>query len=409
MYLRVLLSAAVCFFSSVMGDQSPITLDQAIQLTLEQSPILKAAQVQLEMRLADAWQMGLRPNPIFSYDLDDFGGTGPYKGLSGRSESYSISQLFELGGKRSARENVALAAVCGAYWDFQITKENIISKVKEAYIHAAIAKEQLEKAKKLAESSQEAFDCTSAKVSSGKTTPLMLKKSKYSHISCHLTNAKAEQEWKAASKYLKSLWGDLFSCAIDVTYPLYEVAPPPTLENCESLLENNPELMKARMNVYIARQEHELEKTRRMPDVELEAAYTQDYGPTNHYFTVGVAFPIPLFDRNQGNICRSSWRTVQADYEQQELATELIARLCDAHERCLQSYEAVSMLSKQLLPMAEEALKDVSNGYHEGQFELSDVLSAQTDWLDAHKQYLDLLNDYHTKRIEIERIAPDHH
>ena len=86
-----------------------LTLSRALELAGAQSPLLEAAEA--DSRAADAARTvaGLRPNPTLTTELENFAGSGAYRGTRSAEATASLGFPIELGGKRAAR--LALADV----------------------------------------------------------------------------------------------------------------------------------------------------------------------------------------------------------------------------------------------------------------------------------------------------------
>src|SRR5436853_203266 len=96
----------------------PLDLQTAIERTLSASGTLKMAQLEIDVKNAEAWQDSLYPNPSVTLEVDSFGGRHENRGFDSAQFSYSISQLILLGGKRYARQRLDAANGTAASWDY---------------------------------------------------------------------------------------------------------------------------------------------------------------------------------------------------------------------------------------------------------------------------------------------------
>lgn len=85
------------------------TLLLAGMLAVTGSARVAKARAKLKAAEARAIQAGVRPNPEVSVGVENFSGTGPYRTFRSTETTVSVTQPFELGGKRRAREEVAAA------------------------------------------------------------------------------------------------------------------------------------------------------------------------------------------------------------------------------------------------------------------------------------------------------------
>ena len=67
------------------------------------------AQAQVARAEGLARQAAVLPNPTVSFEVENFSGSGPFRGTNAAESTAQVGQLVELGGKRSARIGAARA------------------------------------------------------------------------------------------------------------------------------------------------------------------------------------------------------------------------------------------------------------------------------------------------------------
>lgn len=382
-----------------------LTLQHALAKIDEQSRPLKAAEAEMQMRLADAWQAGLLPNPLLSIEVDDFGGSGFYRGFKHAEYSLSLTQPIDLSGKRTARQNVALAAVSKSYWNYEALKQTISRDLKAAFVNLVALQEHLNITEGLHQIAEEILASTNDKVASGKIQGFQKHRALMAYHVSKLVHNKARVDVSAARGMIAALLSDPCINFDEVFYPLLTVEPLQPLSYYEGNLENNPELASLRMDVYIASQAHRLERANRIPDLDVTASVNAANEEGGSFF-IGFSIPIPVFDQNQGNICRSSWQTWQANYAQQDLEITLRTKLSALYQGLQHSYQAVLSQQGDLQNCAKEILEAAQEGHKQGKIELLELLDAHRTCGEIHNNYIESLKEYHLRLIEIENIAP---
>ena len=94
-----------------LNDKEPtgvVTLKQALSRALMHNPELKAFSLEVRALEARALQAGLFPNPEIDIEGENFGGTGEFQDTNVMETTIQLSQLIELGGKRSKRKQLAI-------------------------------------------------------------------------------------------------------------------------------------------------------------------------------------------------------------------------------------------------------------------------------------------------------------
>lgn len=380
-----------------------LTLDTAIERALSQSAALKTAQLEIEVLNAQTWQDSLYPNPNGTIEVDSFGGRHNH-GFDNADFSYSISQVILLGGKRGARLRLDHVNNYAAALDYEILKQDTLLELIHAMVDAFVCQEKLDLARKLHEVASDGLEIATCKVESGKENALQKKKAALGVNSCRINLAKAESANAAARELLAGFWE---SCEADfegISFPLYEVSPPPSLDELEAALAYSPELAKAETAVEAAIAQTELEKALGVPDVEVSAGFGNQGGFSDTGFFVSLSMPLPIFDRNQGNICRASLQSWQAAYARQNAEIAASKNLKAAWRAWSDAYQNARAYVELEEAFASETVQTTEESFKQGKVERQDWIDAKKTWLETKQQTLDALAEYHIKKAETLRI-----
>ncbi len=119
----------------------------------------------------------------------------------------------------------------------------------------------------------------------------------------------------------------------------------------------------------------------------------------------GVSLPLPLANRNQGNIQAAALELAQTQKERLAVTTAAQAQLAAARADLAASFQAALTLREKILPAAEEAMTTAKSAYLKGLFNFTDVLAVRTTYLDLQERYIAALADYHNALATLERIV----
>lgn len=122
---------------------------------------------------------------------------------------------------------------------------------------------------------------------------------------------------------------------------------------------------------------------------------------------VGVSLPLPLFDRNQGNVLSASRRADQA--RDLRNATELRLRgdVAMALEQWRRAQAAIEAHDRSILPAAQQAVDSATRGFRMGKLAFLDVLDAQRTLIDARNRYLQAMAEATEAWASLERLYGD--
>jgi cobalt-zinc-cadmium efflux system outer membrane protein len=154
----------------------------------------------------------------------------------------------------------------------------------------------------------------------------------------------------------------------------------------------------------IAKEMLDYEKAQRIPDLEVTAGYVSN-GGKNDTWTAGLAFPLPIFNFNQGHICKAEHLLHQAYDRKQQSAIDLQIALTAAFEDLRAAYGQGLSFKEHILRVAEEAFEGAQEGYRVGKQDHRDFLEAQRTLFETQAEYIETLVEYHKKKADVERLV----
>ena len=122
---------------------------------------------------------------------------------------------------------------------------------------------------------------------------------------------------------------------------------------------------------------------------------------------VGFSVPLPLWNRNQGNIRARARRLAARARSKPRSPPRSMTELTDAYQNLSRARAAILILREKVLPGSESALKATTEGYEAGRFSYLDVLEARRTIGAARIQYLQAITDYHKALHAVEALTAD--
>lgn len=383
-----------------------IDLNEALQRAWDNSPALSIAVDEVSIKQSEEYQVSLYPNPIASVTVGD-----PDQWVSRRSDSdkeisLQLSELIELGGKRSARQLGASYETDLAILQLEAIKLDIYNQVFKGVVEVAFAQENLMMATDRRALANEVFSSIASKVEAGKAAPLQQSRAEMVLAKSELVLEKARRYLEVKKKQLASLWGDCEADFEGVDFPLFDLKP--LSEFCLLLdqQENNPDLLQWDVQIAQAEAVIALEKAAAVPDLTVTAGYEIENQGGNSWM-LGVSFPLPVFDRNQGNISRAEWALCQLYEKQRAEIVRLRAELTLTYEEAHNSYLTGVAYQKRLLATAQEAFDGARAGYAQGKYDYFELLDAQSTLFEVRDEFMQTLMEYHSQKADLYRLVGD--
>ncbi|MFH1817064.1 MAG: TolC family protein [Pseudomonadota bacterium] len=376
---------------------APLTLNAALELALGANPELSAAGRELEALDATITQAQARPNPELSALIED-------TRRETRTTTLQLNQPIELGGKRGARIEAAERGRDAASLELDAKRAETRAAVTAAFFDVLVAQERLRLAQASVELAQRATGAASRRVTAGKVSPVEETRARVAEAAVRVEQAQAASEVTTARRRLAATWGNS-SPRFERAEGDPEALPPlPSMANLNARLAASPNLLRARIEVDRRQSLAEVERSRSVPDMIVSLGGKRIEEQDLNQAILGVSIPIPIFDRNQGNLLEALRRTDKARDELSATGIRLSNELVQAHERLNTARQEVASLQRDILPGAQSAYDAATKGFELGKFSFLEVLDAQRTSFQAKSQYLRALAEAHRSAAEIERI-----
>ena len=383
-FALITLAALVLSSTALAQGQTRITLDQAIDLALAHSHTLKAARTLILQNRAQETTAGLRPNPQLAWDalfiplnpgdftLDNF--------LNTQQFDMGVSYLFERGGKRKHRLEAAKDATSVTSYQVSDTERGLIFNVAQQFINAELASSNLDFAQKDLESFQQTVDISQQRYRAGDMSEADLLKIKVQLLQFQTDVSTARVAKVQAMASLRQLLG------YDAVPANYEIAEDMTYQplnlNLDDLrseaLKSRPDLLGVQAAIKAAQSQVALAKAN--GKVDLTASLSYSHLADQNSLSTSFNIPLPIFDRNQGEIARTRYVYTQAQ-EQADAASDLV--LTDVRN----NYEAVQTSQQILQLYLSGYLKQAQDSRDISEYAYKHGGASLLDYLDAERSY----------------------
>lgn len=382
-----------------------VTLPRALSLALMKNPELAAFSWEVRAQEAKTLQVGLPPNPDVGIEIEEFAGSGERQGFDAAVSTLQLSQLIELGGKRSRRAHAAALERDLAGWDYEAKKLDVFSETTKAFVEVLAAQEQVSLATELVRLSEQVLHTVSERVKAGKVSPLEEIKSGVTLSNSKIELAQAKSNLEAARKRLSVNWGEKSPVFEKVDGALDTLSPIPSAEQLNALVAQNPDVARWVKEMEQRKAAVELEKAGSIPDITVSGVVQRFSDTDDSAFVIGISIPIPLFDRNQGGVKEARYRLAKAREEYREAEQKAGADLAEAYRALVFSHAEATSLVNDVLPAAQAAFDASEEGYREGKFDFLTFLDAQRTLFEAKGKYIDSLASYHKAVSDVERLT----
>lgn len=379
---------------------APLTLDELEQIALESNPTLVQARLAIQAARGNYLQAGLYPNPMIGYRSDEVGNEGR-AGFQGGG----VAQEIVTSGKLRLGRAVASHEVAEARLAWEAQRRKVLNDVRAGYYEVLVAQRLVEINEQLVRIGEEGAQATEKLWAAREGSRTDVLQAQIEAETARLNLAAARHALQGAWRRLAAVLGrpemplPPLAGEVDKQLPAFDWE-----EALARVWAQSPELARARAAVERARCELARQYALRVPNIELEAAVKNDTLSRYTVADVGLAVPLPVFDRNQGRILRAQADLAAAQQEVRRVELTLHDRLASAFEQYATARRRVEVYAATILPNAKASLDLVAAGYGEGEFSYLHLLTAQRTYFEANLNYLQSLRDFWLRCVEIEGL-----
>ena len=385
--------------------QTELDMDRALEMYVSRNPSLQAAREQIEMARGRLNQAGLLPNPEFNFSQEGYPvGQSNSSYFNDSTINFWATQELELGGKRRHRKEVANFGVQIAESELRDFIRLGKAAVKEAFVRTYVAQEKLRLAQEQLDSYYQIQDIHRKRVEAGDAAGLAQLRIDLEEVRYISAVNEMGTDQAAAWSELAALisWEEPSMATLQLTIDTAELDR--SQEELQGIaLESRSDLEREMARVAQAEEFVDLQESRAIPNLTVGGGYNRDFGTNSFY--LALQLPVPLFNRNQGNIGAAlagarqtenllSWKRVQIHAE--------VERAFKAY-RLLQVN--VERLEQTVLQSAMRVAELTQQSYLEGEASLLEYLDALRVKLDASLGFHDLLFQLKRARIELEKAV----
>ena len=404
-YFRIFPPAAI-FFSLLVGtgvgqNATLISLDQAIDLALAHNHSIKATRTLIFQNQAQEITANLRPNPTLGADTQFVPVFNP-QDFSGENLNeiqqfdIGIGYLFERGHKRQRRLQAARDQTDVTRAQVTDAERILAFNVGQQFVSVLLAESTLQFALQDLQSFQQTVDIGEAEFKAG-----YIGEGDYLKIKLQLLQFQTDVSSARLAKVqaLVGLRELLGYNTVPANYDVIgDLAYQPLKANLEDLqmkaLGERPDLRAAQLGITAAQSQILLAKANAKVDVTGTGDFTHVSGENTASFFVN--FPLPIFNRNQGEIARTGYALTQAQEQQQSASDTVLSDVANAYEALRSNDEVVQLYTSGYLKQAQDS-RDISEyAYKRGAASLLDFLDAERSYRSIQLAYRQALGSYMT-------------
>lgn len=386
-----------------VGSEDGYSLDDTVRILVDRNLELLALKFEVPMAEADVLTAGLRANPIFYADaqLVPYGSFTP--GRPGGQTQYdiNITHPIDVNNKRKARIDVAQVARRAVEAQLQDAVRRQVDNLYTAFVDVAAADLTLEYSRKYQQGIGQLLAINEDLLEKKQIAEDPVFALRAQRDVARLQIREAEQALARTTRTLSQLLNIPREQAATVRIhdKLRDDRPLPMDEDglIAMALERRPDLQAQRLGVHRAHADLRLAKRERLSDFYLlYQPYTfQDNRPDGlngaRSWAVGLTAPMPIYNRNQGNIARAQLNASQTHVELEHSVRRVQDEVSDAAREFELSRQAMIDSETEILPSARRVRDAAYRRWQGGETGILAFLDAQREFNERVREYRDAI------------------
>ncbi len=367
--------------SSEAQDAAAIRLDDVIRTALETSPQIAAARARVAAARGGRVTAGALANPLLTFQIENAGypGQGTPAGFEPERSIFGTIPLESLY-QRGPRVRRADEEIRAAEADLESARWAVTLQAARAFYRLALAHVAVESAGDVRTGLDELTRYNEARVKEGLAAEGDLIRVRIERDRAAIEEASARAERARAAAQLRPFLDDAWRAPptlflrVEIDAGGAPPALPPLPEVLARARARQPSILAARARVVAARADVDLQRSLAVRQVG--AVFGNKRVAGENTMTAGLTVPLPLFDRNRGEIMRASAERTAVEHETEWTERTALARVEGAYEAARLLGDEVRTLSPDLAGRAAEARTITLAAYREGTGSLLQVLDA---------------------------------
>jgi cobalt-zinc-cadmium efflux system outer membrane protein len=373
-----------------------------VQEALEHNLTLLAERYSVTVADARILTAQLRPNPVLTGNVMFPDATVFANNISPREQVIRTDVVLEGGGKRDRRIDVARAARAVAELQFLNTMRTVVLDVENAFVDVALAKLNAALARESLDAFNGLVQVNTERVRTGDLSQVELARSRLAALQFQNEVRQQESKLAIAGNRLNTLLGRSRTRVIDTAGELRRDPGPVDAELLrEKALALRPDVLALRRDQARSAADLRLQLAQGKIDytVSGEVHHQHQPGPPDaagFLYGVYASVPLPIFNRNQGEVARARQEALQLQARVRALEADVNHDVDAAYEAYSAARDVVGTIESQMLAQARDVRSTTEYSYRRGE-------ASFVEFLDAVRAFNETMQSYNQARAEFAR------
>ena len=317
--------------------------------------------------------------------------------------------MLERGGKRERRVDTATLAKSVAELQLLNTTRTLVLDVQSAFTDVQLAKLNLALARSNLEAFNNVVQINTDRVRTGDLSQVELSRSRLAALQFQNDVRQQQSKLEVARNHLSTLIGrGPNGDALDVAGDLRKDATPVDYDALRrQAIELRPDLRAARGDQARSAADLRLQIANGTIDYTVSGEYHRQQGldVTGNSYGIYFSTPLPIFNRNQGEVARATSQQQQLHTKTQALENDVATEVANAYAEYTSAREIVDTIERQMLAQAQDVRTTMEYSYRRGEASFVEFLDAVRAFNDTMQSYNEARADYARSLYPLDSIS----
>lgn len=365
------------------GNGGVWTLEALEATALQYNPTIAQASASAYKAMGFRDQVQTKPNPIVGYNATQLADKGTDQHVA------FFEQDFVTACKLERNRDVLNQEIQSQLWEVEAQRIRVQTDVRQRFYAALAAQRRLELATEFRDIAQKGVEIAQALVDAKEGSVPEVLQAEIQLTQVEVQRRQAEAAFRGAWKQLMAVAG----LSESMPGSLEGMLPDrPNAGDAEQFkmqaLSASPELQAARSRVARARANVQRQEVQAIPNLSFQLAAGVDNGTDSGMINAQVGLPVPIFNKNEGNIAAAHAELSRAYQELKRIELSIASRMAGATQDYESASAAVEQYRDVILPKAKQTLNLSEEAYGVGEFGFLEVLVARRTYFESNLEYV---------------------
>lgn len=366
-----------------LGHGPTYSLAEIEQIAISRNPALTAAHATSSKAAGLRSQVGVAPNPTFGFSAQQLADENTDQ------HSFFIEQEFVRGDKLRLNRDVLGHTTAAQRWEAETQRHRVLTDVRVRFYEAVAAQQQLDATREFEVVARRGVQVALDRQKGEEGTQIEVLQSKTLLSEIELAVERTEVAYRGA-------WRDLAAIAgLPEATPARLIAeldaPIVTLDwetEYQRIVGESPELAVARALVCEKAAMLKRQQVQMVPNITGQIGAGFDNGTDSGMLNVQLSAPIPVWNKNAGNISAAYSDYTRAAENVNRIERAIRSRLARVAQDFDASIASVKKYEQEIIPQASESLTLSEEAYKAGELEFLQVLIVRRSFYESTIRFI---------------------